>query len=293
MVHKSKSITMEDASADSARGDADAKRARVVAPANDGSDAPDRLDARRPTAFVVNEFGQRIGPVVEGFREPPRSRLREGAVGRTCELRVLSVDEHAADLFDAFAADSGAMWTYLSMGPFKDVRELADTARVRLPGATESWVSMVVVNRATGKPEGVACYLAIEPASIEIGTLMFSPLMRRSVRSTEALYLMMRTCFDLGWRRVEWKCNALNDPSRACARRLGFKFDGRFPDRAVVKGRARDTDYLSVLASEWPEHDAALREWLRPDNFRGPSGAQVESLRAVRERLRAAPSAAA
>ena len=197
---------------------------------------------------------------------------------------MLDPDADAPDLFDAYAADSGAMWSYLSVGPFSSVQGLRETLRGKY-ATSDSWVTLAVVNRATGKPEGVACYLTIEPASVEVGALMFSPRMRRSARSTEALFLIMKRAFELGWRRVEWKCNALNEPSRACALRLGFKFDGRLPDRVVVKGRARDSDYFSVLASEFPAHDAALSAWLRPQNFSSESGDQVESLRAVRERL--------
>src|SRR5262249_40503702 len=125
------------------------------------------------------------------------------------------------------------------------------------------------VDPASGKPLGVASYLRIDRnvGSIEVGHLRFSPLLQRSPASTEAMYLMMQRAFALGYRRYEWKCDALNGPSRAAAERLGFVFEGIFRQAWVYKGRNRDTAWLSILDGEWPRLDAGFRRWLDPSNF--------------------------
>ena len=137
-----------------------------------------------------------------------------------------------------------------------------------------------IIDHATGLPVGQASYLRIEPAhrAIEVGHIIFAPALQRSIGATEAMYLMARHVFDdLGYRRYEWKCNALNQPSRRAALRLGFTFEGIFRQHMIIKGRNRDTAWFSLLDSEWPLRRANFEQWLAPSNF-DSSGRQKLSL---------------
>jgi RimJ/RimL family protein N-acetyltransferase len=121
-----------------------------------------------------------------------------------------------------------------------------------------------------GRPLGVASYLRIDPqaGAIEVGHINYAPRLQRSTAATEAMYLLMRRVFDeLGYRRYEWKCDALNAGSRAAAERLGFVYEGTFRQATHYKGRNRDTGWYAVIDKDWPEIDAAYRRWLDPENF--------------------------
>jgi RimJ/RimL family protein N-acetyltransferase len=198
--------------------------------------------------------------------------------GRVVRLEVAD-PSHAEALFAAYATEKDARnWTYLPWGPFRSAREVA--AAITSIQARDDWLCYAIVERAGEHPVGLASYLRIDPAngSIEVGGLSYSPLLQRTPASTEAMYLMMRRAFDeLGYRRYEWKCNALNAPSVAAARRLGFTYEGTFRQAQVVKGRSRDTAWFSLLDSEWPRIKQALEAWLDPRNFRA-DGQQVRSL---------------
>jgi RimJ/RimL family protein N-acetyltransferase len=139
------------------------------------------------------------------------------------------------------------------------------------------------VERRSAKAVGWASYMRIEPAHrvIEVGNVMFSPALRRTTGATEAIYLMARNAFEaLGYRRFEWKCNALNAASRRAALRFGFSFEGIFRQHMIVKGRTRDTAWFSMIDSEWPKRKEAFETWLRPTNFDG-EGRQKTSLSAL------------
>jgi RimJ/RimL family protein N-acetyltransferase len=125
------------------------------------------------------------------------------------------------------------------------------------------------VDAASGRAVGLGSYLRIDPSNgtVEVGHLQFSPLMQRTAVATESMYLMMKTAFELGYRRYEWKCDALNAGSRRAAERLGFTFEGIFRQAIVYKGRSRDTAWFSILDAEWPALRAALERWLDPGNF--------------------------
>jgi RimJ/RimL family protein N-acetyltransferase len=226
----------------------------------------------------VNDLGQPIGFPVPDWRPreaPPQTPM----VGRYCRVEPLDPDVHAADLFRANALDrDGRGWTYLPYGPFADLTAYRAWMDATCRGADPMFHA--IVDPATGKAVGVASYLRIERVlgSIEVGHLRFSPLLQRSRASTEAMYLMMQRAFALGYRRYEWKCDALNAPSRAAAERLGFTFEGIFRQAIVYKGRNRDTAWLSILDGEWPRLDAAFRRWLEPANF-AADGAQKRPLR--------------
>jgi RimJ/RimL family protein N-acetyltransferase len=141
----------------------------------------------------------------------------------------------------------------------------------------------VIVDAAAGRAVGQASYLNIKPAqgSIEVGHVYFSPLMQRSRVATEAMYLMMRRAFETGYRRYEWKCDALNARSRVAAERFGFAYEGTFRQATVVKGRNRDTAWYAAIDSEWPALSATFEAWLAPENFNaeGQQRRRLESFR--------------
>jgi RimJ/RimL family protein N-acetyltransferase len=215
----------------------------------------------------TNDFGQPIGAPISGWKAPPRPP-REPIAGRHCRVEPLDMARHAADLFDAFSRDAeGRMWTYLAIGPFATLDELAGWYGPRAAG--DDPLFHAIVDAASGRAVGVASYLRIDPpaGSIEVGHLAFSPLLQRTPAATEAMFLMMRRAFALGYRRYEWKCDALNAPSRAAAQRLGLSCEGVFRQATVYKGRNRDTAWYAAIDSEWPALEAAFTRWLDPANF--------------------------
>jgi RimJ/RimL family protein N-acetyltransferase len=189
--------------------------------------------------------------------------------GRFCRLEALDPARHGSDLFAANARDTaGAMWTYLTKGPFARLEDYLAWVERMAPG--EDPLFYAILDQVTGKAVGVASYLRIEPAVgvIETGHITYSPPLQRTPAATEAMYLMMRRVFDeLGYRRYEWKCDSLNAPSRAAAERLGFRFEGVFRQATLYKGRNRDTAWYSIIDSEWPARRAAFETWLDPANF--------------------------
>jgi RimJ/RimL family protein N-acetyltransferase len=188
--------------------------------------------------------------------------------GRFCRLEPLDCERHAADLFAANALDTdGRNWTYLPYGPFESLDEYR--AWIQQCCCSDDPLFFAIVDRTRAKAAGVASYLRIDAGngSIEVGHLNYSPLLQRTPAATEAMYLMMRHAFELGYRRYEWKCNALNAPSRKAAQRLGLSFEGVFRQAAVVKGRNRDTAWYAATDKEWPELKDAFLRWLDPGNF--------------------------
>jgi RimJ/RimL family protein N-acetyltransferase len=233
--------------------------------------------AVRPMTSVTNSLGQPIGPPVPEWapvRRPPREPLE----GRFCRVEPLEIERHAADLYEANREDpESRMWTYLSYGPFGSLEEYRSWMRATCGG--EDPLFYAIAEQSTRKAVGVASYLRIDPANgvIEVGNLSFSPRLQRTPVATEAMYLMMRRAFELGYRRYEWKCDSLNAKSRAAAQRYGFSYEGIFRQAIVYKGRSRDTAWYAMIDVEWPELRAAFERWLRPENF-DESGKQRESL---------------
>jgi RimJ/RimL family protein N-acetyltransferase len=188
-------------------------------------------------------------------------------VGDTVVLEHVDSRRHAEPLY---AASTGAdeLWTYLAYGPFENrdafTRWLGDRAASRDP------IFYAVIDRASGAARGMASFMRIEPEHrvIEIGHIWFAPMLQRTRQATEAIYLMARHAFDdLGYRRLEWKCNALNAASRRAAERFGFTFEGIFRQHMIIKGQNRDTAWYAILDSEWPLRRAAFEAWLAPGNF--------------------------
>ena len=216
----------------------------------------------------INDLGQQIGWALPDWtaRERPSRTTMEG---RTVRLEPLDPTVHGDDLWSAFSADTtGRMWTYLPVGPYTD-RGAFDAA-LAANAKSEDPLFFAVIDLQTDRAVGFATYLRIDPPSgvIEVGFITFSPLLQRTTASTETMYLMMRRVFDeLGYRRYEWKCDALNAPSNAAALRLGFRFEGVFRQAVVTKGRNRDTAWYSIVDSEWPPLRRAYEAWLDPGNF--------------------------
>ena len=202
--------------------------------------------------------------------------------GQSVDLEPLHV-RHAAELFRAAQADrTGAGWAYLGYGPFAE--EGAMRAFVGGFAATHDPMAWAVRPHATGTADGWLTLMEMHPAHahIEIGNIWFSPRMQRSRAATEAMVLLMRHAMDdLGYRRLTWKCNALNMPSRRAAARLGFTYEGTLRDLLVVKGRSRSTAWFSILAEEWPARRDAMLAWLDDANW-GVDGRPRRSLAAFR-----------
>ena len=221
---------------------------------------------------------QPVGFPVPGWTPRPRPR-RAPMVGRYCRVEPLDVARHAAELYEASRADvEGRNWTYLSVGPFDAFEPYRDWLASVVAG--DDPLFHAIVDAATGRAVGVAAYMRVDPPNgvIEVGHINYAPALQRTPAATEAMYLMMRRVFDeLGYRRYEWKCDALNAPSRAAAERLGFRFEGIFRQAVVYKGRNRDTAWFSIVDSEWPALRDAFERWLDPSNF-DPEGRQRRRL---------------
>jgi RimJ/RimL family protein N-acetyltransferase len=199
--------------------------------------------------------------------------------GERVRLERLSADDHAHDLFVALTTEPHpSLWTYMPHGPFESERDL--TAWVAGVEQSTDPLFYAIIDLATNRAIGVAAYLRIDTLNrtIEVGWLTFSSQLRRSTLATEAMHLMARHAFDLGFRRYEWKCNALNAPSIAAAERLGFSFEGVFRNAVIVKGHNRDTAWFAITDSDWSAVSAAHEQWLHPENF-DESGGQRTSLR--------------
>jgi RimJ/RimL family protein N-acetyltransferase len=229
-----------------------------------------------------NHLGQPVGAPVAGWspRPPPP---RTAMTGRFCTVEPLDPPRHAAQLFAAYAEDrEGRMWTYLPRGPYGSVDEYRSFAEAACRAADP--LVHAILDNTTGKAVGTASYMRIEPAIgvIEIGSITYSPRLQRRPAATEAMYLMMCRVFDeLGYRRYEWKCDSLNQPSREAAARLGFRYEGLFRQASITRGGNRDTTWFSVIDSEWPALRAAFERWLDPANFTA-DGTQRRSLAGFR-----------
>lgn len=189
--------------------------------------------------------------------------------GRYSRLEALDPAKHGAELWAANLKDgTGELWTYMSNDPLPN--EAAFTAMLDKRQAMRDPWFYAYINRTTGKAVGMGAFMRFDKANgvIEIGHIWFSPALQKTREATEVIYLMMRHAFDdLGCRRLEWKCDSLNAPSRRAATRFGFTFEGIFRQHLVYKGRNRDTAWFSLLDSEWPRVEAGFEAWLSESNF--------------------------
>lgn len=203
--------------------------------------------------------------------------------GRRVRLEPLEVERHAEALYLASHENQEAkrVWTYLPDGPFTSAPEFKAWAARMLEAPDR--LCFVVRDLARERIGGMAMYSEIraEHGVGELGYIWFAPFLQRTPGTTEVPYLMLRHAFDdLKYRRMQWRCNALNENSRAAALRLGFKFEGVFYQQQVVKGRNRDTAWYSMLDSEWPAVRSNMERWLAPENF-DDQGRQRTSLRTL------------
>ncbi len=199
--------------------------------------------------------------------------------GHYALLEPLDPAKHTASLWDAVkGAENDALWTYLFDGPYRDAAAFEHA--ITRKSATADPMFFAIVHRASGRAVGYASLMRIEPANrcIEVGGILYTPLLQRTAAATEAMFLMARYVFEeLQYRRYEWKCDALNEPSRRAALRLGFKYEGTFRQHMIVKGRNRDTAWYSMIDEEWPARKASFERWLVPTNF-DEEGRQIRSL---------------
>lgn len=225
-----------------------------------------------------------LGPQINDWTPPARP---DGLhlIGGFAELAPLKVEPHGPALFRAFSGHDW-IWDYMPLEPFSS--QAAFHRWVAEAEASSDPVFFAVKNLETGKWEGFLSLLRITPEHgvIEVGFVTFSPALQNTRASTEAQYLLMKWAFEAGYRRYEWKCNALNAPSRRTAQRLGFSFEGVFRKHMIVKNRNRDTAWFSVIDSEWPALKEAYAAWLAPSNF-DSAGQQIERLSDLTRLVRA------
>ncbi|MCR8726244.1 GNAT family N-acetyltransferase [Frigidibacter sp. ROC022] len=224
-----------------------------------------------------SEDDKRLGVRLQRWTPPPRPDWSV-MQGRFCRVEPLT-PAHAADLHEANRIDD-AIWDYMGYGPFGSEAEYA--AWVESMAGKPDPMFFAVIDPASGRALGVASWLRIDPANgvIEVGHINFSPTLQRTPAATEAMALMMARVFGLGYRRYEWKCNALNLPSRRAAQRYGFSYEGVFRQAVVSKGRNRDTAWFAMIDAEWPRLKAAFDSWLAPGNF-DAEGRQRQALSAL------------
>ena len=219
-----------------------------------------------------------IGPEVDAH--PAGRPQRVKLTGRRVTLAPLDARKHAVSLYDGSNGDAGRerVWTYLFDGPYANLQDFR--ASLETKAHSEDPLFFAVIDNASGRALGYQTLMRFDAANrvVEVGNIMYTPALQRTAGATEAQYLFASYVFDtLGVRRYEWKCNALNAPSRRAAERLGFSFEGIFRQHMIVKGRNRDTAWYAMLDGEWPARRAAFERWLRLDNFDG-QGRQKESL---------------
>lgn len=223
-----------------------------------------------------------MGDALEDWQPRPHPE-RVVLTGRYCRLEPLCVG-HAQALFSAYQlAEDTRSWTWLLREP--DATADAFAGWVESVSELSDPMHFTVIDNQTQSPVGTLALMRIDPANgvVEVGHVHFSPLLSRTVMSTEAHCLLMRYVFDtLGYRRYEWKCNSLNEPSRKAALRLGFQYEGRFRQALVTKGHNRDTDWFSIIDKEWPGLAVAFEKWLATDNF-SADGKQIRSLEKWRD----------
>jgi RimJ/RimL family protein N-acetyltransferase len=209
--------------------------------------------------------GARVTRLLPG-RVPARTTL----VGDDVILEPQDADKHAAALFEAsHGSEEGLrIWDYLAVGPWAD--EKSFKAALRDQSTSLDPIFYTVCDKASGAPCGQISLMDIHPqnGTIEIGNIWFGPSLQRTRGATEALFIALAYAMDdLGYRRMQWRCNSLNVRSRNAARRLGFRFEGTFHNHLIFKGMNRDTTWYSILEDEWPEIRGILAKWLAADNF--------------------------
>ncbi|ALS02431.1 GNAT family acetyltransferase [Enterococcus silesiacus] len=215
-----------------------------------------------------NSYNQPIGSPVSDWstREYPSKNMLEGMY---CRLEKVESSKHVEALYQVYGPESKAKnWTYLPLNPFES--KVAFLSYLETISRSQDPFHYAIIDKASGKALGTLALMRInaEQGSIEVGFVIYSDALKKTRIATEAQYLL--ACYaldDLGYRRYEWKCDALNEPSRKAALRLGFTFEGIFRNALVYKGRNRDTAWFSIIDSEWPQVKMRVESWLEPTNF--------------------------
>jgi RimJ/RimL family protein N-acetyltransferase len=189
---------------------------------------------------------------------------------------------HAPSIYEGTHREGrDAIWRFMADGPFPDLTSFESSLQTK--AASHDPLFYAILDRATGAAAGYASYMRITPAHrvIEVGSIVFTRSLQKTAGATESMYLMARYAFEqLGYRRYEWKCNALHSGSRRAALRFGFQFEGIFRQHMMIKGLNRDTAWFSMLDHEWPARKANFERWLDPSNFNA-QGNQIVSLSAL------------
>jgi len=238
-----------------------------------------KYDWQKPAlSHQQNDHNQNIGLAVDHWHaceKPPRTTMN----GQYCKLELFDLEQHTQGLFTSFLLDSDDQnWTYLPYGPFTNDEDFRSWCSDQCVG--DDPLFHTIIDLTTGRLCGLASYLRITPevGVVEVGHIHFSPLIQGKRQATEAMYLMMRRVFDeLGYRRYEWKCDALNAPSCRAAQRFGFRFEGIFRQATMYKGRNRDTAWFAITDEEWPAMRVDFEDWLAADNF-DSAGQQIRRL---------------
>jgi RimJ/RimL family protein N-acetyltransferase len=226
-----------------------------------------------------NQFNQPIGDPVANAAQHGRLPNIERLSGAYCFLEKLNAEKHLDDLYKVYGPDSPLEnWTYLSMEPVQSKSEVKELLLKREASADPYYLT--IINKQTNEAVGTFALMRIDSAnrSVEVGWVIYSNQLKRTRIATEAQYLLAKYVFEeLEYRRYEWKCDSLNQPSRNAALRLGFTYEGTFRNAVIYKDRSRDTAWFSILDTEWPEIKARFEAWLAEDNF-DESGNQRRSL---------------
>ena len=226
----------------------------------------------------------KVGKIVDGYKTPPNPK-DISLDGELVQLVPLKAEKHSLNLFEANIKDKeGNIWTYLPYGPYDSIEKYSEWIKTVEDGNDP--VFFAIIRKTDNKAAGVASYLRVKPnnGSIEVGHINFSPLLQNSTEGTEAMYLMMKWAFENGYRRYEWKCNALNVKSRNAAQRLGFSFEGVFRQMMMSKGRNRDTAWFAIIDKEWEDFKKCFETYLSKDNF-SKVGVQLVSLSSLTKPL--------
>ena len=218
------------------------------------------------------------GEVVSGFKVPPHPK-GISIDGKLVSIKPLIANEFAEELFMANALDKeGINWEYLPYGPFENLSDYIDW--IQSFEEHNDPVFFAIISKKLKKAIGIASYLRINPNDglIEVGHINYSPLLQRTTEGTEAMFLMMQWAFDNGYRRYEWKCNALNMRSRKAAQRLGFSYEGIFRQMTISKGRNRDTAWFAIIDKDWQVIQKCFHQFLSDINLDEKSKYSLSSL---------------
>jgi RimJ/RimL family protein N-acetyltransferase len=227
-----------------------------------------------------------LGPPLDW--KPVKAPVRLELPGAHVLVRPIDAERDAEALYSASHEPDGdpAIWTYLPDGPYDSAEHLREM--LAFAQASSDPLYFAIAGPSDERALGMAAYLRITPqfGTIELGHIWFGPALQRTTAASEAIYLLARHVFDdLGYRRLEWKCNSLNAASRRAAERFGFAYEGVFRKHQVIKGRSRDTAWFAITDEQWPEIRRGFERWLAPEN-RDRDGRQLRPLAQLIEQAR-------